>query len=201
MRRYILYNSCIKGIFFFLQQQLRYFHIFTFLLKAAPSTSAAAVVNSDEPDVEKDNSFRQFRRLCADIADENSYTGKTQLVHNYISKGHSGSESDCWEHLLVVIDICIACRQVMRLLCMCTHTIQRCKYVRYDTVSQTDRWTDMCVCVWWEGWCDERRKVRGDRFMCTCVDYLCVCVCLEWERETERGVWNACLCLFWCASI
>ncbi|XP_076451969.1 DNA ligase 3-like [Babylonia areolata] len=56
-----------------------------------PSTSSAGVQNSDDPNIEKDNSFRQFRRLCADIADENSYTGKTQLVQNYINKGHSGS--------------------------------------------------------------------------------------------------------------
>ncbi|KAK7093638.1 hypothetical protein V1264_007347 [Littorina saxatilis] len=57
--------------------------------ESSTSTSGAAF-DSDDPNVEKDNSFRQFRRLCADIADENSYTGKTQLVHNYISKGHSG---------------------------------------------------------------------------------------------------------------
>ncbi|KAL8569648.1 hypothetical protein ACOMHN_005765 [Nucella lapillus] len=56
-----------------------------------PSTSAAGAENADDPNVEKDNSFRQFRRLCADLAEENSYTGKTQLVHTYITKGHSGA--------------------------------------------------------------------------------------------------------------
>ncbi|KAK3581407.1 hypothetical protein CHS0354_016266 [Potamilus streckersoni] len=39
---------------------------------------------------ERDNSFREFRRLCADIAEENSHTGKTQIVQNYITKGPTG---------------------------------------------------------------------------------------------------------------
>ncbi|XP_035828474.1 DNA ligase 3 isoform X2 [Aplysia californica] len=53
-----------------------------------PSTSSAA--DGEDPNAEKDNSFRQFRRLCADIAEENSYLGKTKLVKSYITKGHSG---------------------------------------------------------------------------------------------------------------
>ena len=39
---------------------------------------------------ERDNSFRQFRRLCADISEENSYIGKTSLITNYLGKGNSG---------------------------------------------------------------------------------------------------------------
>ncbi|KAH9495827.1 DNA ligase 3 [Bulinus truncatus] len=39
---------------------------------------------------EKDNSLRQFRRLCADIADENSYLGKTKLVNEFITNGSNG---------------------------------------------------------------------------------------------------------------
>ncbi|XP_052819765.1 DNA ligase 3-like [Mya arenaria] len=38
----------------------------------------------------KDDSFREFRRLCADIAEENSYTGKTAIVSKFITKGSSG---------------------------------------------------------------------------------------------------------------
>lgn len=38
----------------------------------------------------KDDSFREFRRLCADIAEENSYTGKTAIVKKFITKGISG---------------------------------------------------------------------------------------------------------------
>lgn len=56
------------------------------------TTSGGSTSNLD-PNVEKDNSFREFRRLCADIAEESSYTRKTQLVHNYIAWGHSGSKT------------------------------------------------------------------------------------------------------------
>lgn len=38
----------------------------------------------------RDDSFREFRRLCADIAEENSYTGKTAIVTKFITKGTSG---------------------------------------------------------------------------------------------------------------
>ncbi|XP_059161186.1 DNA ligase 3-like isoform X2 [Physella acuta] len=44
----------------------------------------------DDEKSEKDNSFREFRRLCAEIAEENSYLGKTNLVQKYITKGSSG---------------------------------------------------------------------------------------------------------------
>ena len=38
----------------------------------------------------KDASFRQFRKLCASIAEEPSYTGKTQLVRDFFDKGAEG---------------------------------------------------------------------------------------------------------------
>lgn len=38
----------------------------------------------------KDDMFRCFRQLCAKIADENSYLGKTQLVADLLTKGTSG---------------------------------------------------------------------------------------------------------------
>ena len=41
---------------------------------------------------ERDDSFREFRRLCADIAEENSYTGKTAIVSKFITKGASGGK-------------------------------------------------------------------------------------------------------------
>lgn len=47
----------------------------------ATSTSDAA---------EKDNSFRQFRKLCADLAEENSSNGKTAIVEKYITDGTTG---------------------------------------------------------------------------------------------------------------
>ena len=43
--------------------------------------------------VEKDNSFRQMRKLCADIAAESSYTGKTSILSNYITGTNSGGMS------------------------------------------------------------------------------------------------------------
>ena len=38
----------------------------------------------------KDNSFREFRRLCALIADETSYNAKTEVVERFFSKGSDG---------------------------------------------------------------------------------------------------------------
>ncbi|KAK3104567.1 hypothetical protein FSP39_005106 [Pinctada imbricata] len=51
-----------------------------------PSTSAA----SEDAPVDQDDSFREFRRLCASIADESSYTGKTKIVKQFITKGSDG---------------------------------------------------------------------------------------------------------------
>ncbi|XP_064610448.1 DNA ligase 3-like [Liolophura sinensis] len=56
----------------------------------APSGAPSSGENGKSEFEEKDNSFRQFRRLCADIAEENSYNGKTQLVSNYLRKGSRG---------------------------------------------------------------------------------------------------------------
>ncbi|XP_071946182.1 DNA ligase 3-like isoform X2 [Antedon mediterranea] len=38
-----------------------------------------------------DNSFREFRKLCAKIADESSYLGKTKLVSDYLKNGSTGN--------------------------------------------------------------------------------------------------------------
>ncbi|GFO42469.1 DNA ligase [Plakobranchus ocellatus] len=57
---------------------------------STPNKVSGSAAVGDDPFAEKDNSFRQFRRLCADIAEENSYIGKTKLVNTYITKGHSG---------------------------------------------------------------------------------------------------------------
>ncbi len=62
--------------------------------KADPSTPSvfSGASSADPAVIEKDNSFRQFRRLCADIAEENSYTGKTNLVATYLKKGNGGGK-------------------------------------------------------------------------------------------------------------
>ena len=38
----------------------------------------------------RDNSFKQFRRLCEDIEKEPSYNAKTKLVSTYLKYGNNG---------------------------------------------------------------------------------------------------------------
>lgn len=58
----------------------------------APSDAKAPPKSSQDGSAfEKDNSFREFRKLCADIANESSHTGKTALVAKYLEKGSTGS--------------------------------------------------------------------------------------------------------------
>lgn len=52
---------------------------------STPSTS------SSSKSANADNTFRQFRRLCAEIAEENSYTGKAKLIRTMMQKGSSGN--------------------------------------------------------------------------------------------------------------
>ena len=69
-------------------------------MKAAPSpgpssggasnSAASGSSGDDGAAAEKDNSFRQFRRLCAEIAEENSYNGKTNIIQLYLTKGSTG---------------------------------------------------------------------------------------------------------------
>jgi DNA ligase-3 len=40
----------------------------------------------------KDDSFREFRRLCAVLSDTDSYTAKTAHVKEFFTKGTDGSE-------------------------------------------------------------------------------------------------------------
>jgi DNA ligase-3 len=40
----------------------------------------------------RDDSFREFRRLCANLSDTDSYTGKTALVKEFFTKGADGCE-------------------------------------------------------------------------------------------------------------
>lgn len=53
------------------------------------SSNGSGLVNTSGG---KDDSFREFRRLCADIAEENSYTGKTAIVKKFITKGANGGQ-------------------------------------------------------------------------------------------------------------
>lgn len=67
--------------------------------KAGPSAEGEkeaeteAVRLVDAPDAEaaaKDDAFRTFRKLCAMIAEENSYNGKTKIVSEFLQHGSSG---------------------------------------------------------------------------------------------------------------
>ena len=40
----------------------------------------------------RDDSFREFRRLCATLSDTDSYTGKTALVKEFFTKGADNCE-------------------------------------------------------------------------------------------------------------
>lgn len=53
---------------------------------AVPSTSSKIPDDNGK----RDDAFREFRRLCAEIADESSYNSKTALVAKYLKKGASG---------------------------------------------------------------------------------------------------------------
>uniref|UniRef100_A0A1B6ENC4 DNA ligase n=1 Tax=Cuerna arida TaxID=1464854 RepID=A0A1B6ENC4_9HEMI len=49
---------------------------------------SSAATPSDK--MHKDNSFREFRRLCADIANASSYLTKTSIVRDFFNKGTEG---------------------------------------------------------------------------------------------------------------
>lgn len=53
-----------------------------------PSTSSTATTSADK--MHKDNSFREYRRICADIANASSYLTKTAIVRNFFNKGTKG---------------------------------------------------------------------------------------------------------------
>ncbi|XP_038060939.1 DNA ligase 3-like [Patiria miniata] len=65
-----------------------------------PSTStsvASATTDTKHPD----NSFREFRKLCARIADQSAYLAKTKEVETFIKKGSSGDGFEGDTYLLL----------------------------------------------------------------------------------------------------
>lgn len=48
-----------------------------------------------EKESHKDNSFRQFRRLCATLSETESYNEKTAIVRKFFTKGTNGCEYRC----------------------------------------------------------------------------------------------------------
>jgi len=63
---------------------------------AAVSPAKATATKSDQKPARggisghKDNSFRQFRQVCIDVADEPSYNEKTAIMERFFSKGTDG---------------------------------------------------------------------------------------------------------------
>uniref|UniRef100_A0A8C4NA28 DNA ligase n=1 Tax=Eptatretus burgeri TaxID=7764 RepID=A0A8C4NA28_EPTBU len=55
----------------------------------APSSTSPLTSTKGDP-THKDSSFREFRKLCALIAEQASYNSKTQIVHDFIRKGTGG---------------------------------------------------------------------------------------------------------------
>lgn len=56
-----------------------------------PATSSQVKYVTTSNPAHKDNSFKQFRRLCAEVAEEPSYNVKTSLIKKFIDKGKSAS--------------------------------------------------------------------------------------------------------------
>ena len=64
------------------------------------SPQKPAINNKDEPKAKielenvdhKDNSFREFRRLCATVSEEPGYNAKTEIMQRWFSKGSDGKK-------------------------------------------------------------------------------------------------------------
>jgi len=64
--------------------------------KDTPSVAATvdkAVNSAVKEAAEKDNSFREYRKLCAEIAEESSYNGKTAILSQFLQKGSTGGKA------------------------------------------------------------------------------------------------------------
>lgn len=57
----------------------------------APSSSSGSSLSTAQCDLKhKDCLLREFRKLCAMVAEQASYNTKTQIIHNFLTKGTSG---------------------------------------------------------------------------------------------------------------
>lgn len=67
-----------------------YSNLFKFTHSFLSPAGSSKAFGSDDPPTNpshKDNSFREFRRICAAVSDEPSYTGKTEIVSNFFKYG------------------------------------------------------------------------------------------------------------------
>ena len=61
--------------------------------KAAGSSDgghSSSPVKGDSDQDSKDNSFREFRRICVKLAEEPSYNAKSKILSDFFKKGSSG---------------------------------------------------------------------------------------------------------------
>ncbi|CAH1775808.1 unnamed protein product [Owenia fusiformis] len=72
---------------------------------SASPKPVATVTSTDTNASHKDNSFRQFRCVCAEIAEEASYNGKTAIVKKFLTKGSDGDsyKGDCYLMLKLLL--------------------------------------------------------------------------------------------------
>lgn len=71
--------------------------------KATESKKPSGGSERDVKFAEKDNSFREFRKLCAVIADVASYTGKTEAVREFFQKGTG--EGKALDHFICKLNL------------------------------------------------------------------------------------------------
>ena len=58
----------------------------------ATAQSPLKVASSNDPN-HKDNSLRQFRKICLALSKENSHLAKTKIMKDFFSKGTDGGKS------------------------------------------------------------------------------------------------------------
>jgi len=51
---------------------------------------SSSPVNGGSDENSKDNSFREFRRICGKLAEEPSYNAKSKILSDFFEKGSSG---------------------------------------------------------------------------------------------------------------
>ena len=65
-------------------------YVYILLIKSGASQDASVTPTSKRDPINpghKDNSFREFRRLCAGVADNSSYLDKSSLVRTWLTRG------------------------------------------------------------------------------------------------------------------
>ncbi|KAG9460651.1 hypothetical protein GDO78_020399, partial [Eleutherodactylus coqui] len=62
----------------------------------APSSSSGSSLSTAQCDPKhKDCLLREFRKLCAMVAEQASYNTKTQIIHDFLTKGTGGGRTYC----------------------------------------------------------------------------------------------------------